>query len=264
MYEHFEPSERVFVDREEYLDWMAEALERCKEQSIVLHLRGIGGIGKSSLLDHWKNTIDDTIRLDCEQHADFYGRLNVIAKGAVLLGVNLRRFDVLWQIRQRFVEGVEPVKEKGREWAKEVVMAIPFIGSLASIGGAIGAIGAKVSPRLKSRYGDLGEWLQTRLGRDYIQRLLEILWKEPRHAEFLYLDALLEDLNKRKTSGTPILFLLDQFEDVDNEKRRWRFRGKEITEAELWYVFLTSLSNCVGILASRQALPSKIIENIKI
>ena len=264
MYEHFEPSERVFVDREEYLNWMAEALERCKEQSVVLHLRGIGGIGKSSLLDYWKSTIHETIRLDCEQYADFYGRLNVVAKGAVLLGVNLRRFDVLWQIRQRFVEGVEPVKEKGREWAKEVVMAIPFIGSLASIGSAIGAIGAKVSPKLKGRYGELGEWLQTRLGKDYIQRLLEILWKEPRHAEFLYLDALLEDLNRRKTSGMPILFLLDQFEDVDNEKRRWRFRGKEITEAELWYVFLSSLLNCVGVLASRQALPSQTIEDIKI
>ncbi len=264
MYEHFEPSERVFVDREEYLDWMAEALERCREESVVLHLRGIGGIGKSSLLDHWKSTIDETIRLDCEQYTEFYDRLNVIAKGAVLLGVNLRRFDVLWQIRQRFVEGVEPVKERGREWAKEVVMAIPFIGSLASIGGAIGAIGAKVSPKLKSRYGDLGGWLQTRLGKDYIQRLLEILWKEPRHAEFLYLDALLEDLNKRKTSRKPILFLLDQFEDVDSEKRRWRYRGKEITEAELWNVFLSSLSNCVGVLASRQALPSKTIEDIKI
>ncbi|MFW9964264.1 MAG: hypothetical protein ACFFCX_11910 [Candidatus Sifarchaeia archaeon] len=149
MYEHYEPSERVFVDREEYLDWMARALERCKEQSVVLHLRGIGGIGKSSLLNHWKSTVDDTIYLDCERHAEFYDRLNVVAKGAVNLGVNLRRFDVLWQIRLRFVEGLEPVREEGREWAKEVVMAIPFIGSLASIGSAIGAVGAKVGPKLK-------------------------------------------------------------------------------------------------------------------
>ncbi|UCH05781.1 MAG: tetratricopeptide repeat protein, partial [Candidatus Thorarchaeota archaeon] len=252
------------MDREEYLDWMAEALERCKEQSVVLHLRGIGGIGKSSLLDHWRSTIDETIRLDCEQYTEFYDRLNVIAKGAVLLGANLRRFDVLWQIRQRFVEGVEPVKEKGREWAREVVMAIPFIGSLASIGSAIGAIGAKVSPKLKGRYGELGDWLQTRLGKDYIERLLEVLWKEPRHAEFLYLDALLEDLNNRKTSEKPIVFLLDHSEHVDNERCRWRYRGREITETELWYVFLTSLSNCVGVMASRQALPSRTGEELEI
>ncbi|MCW4026810.1 MAG: tetratricopeptide repeat protein [Candidatus Bathyarchaeota archaeon] len=257
MYERFQPSDRVFVNREEYLDWMSEALERCKEQSVVLHLRGIGGIGKSSLLDHWKSTIDDTIRLDCEQYTDFYARLNVIAKGAVLLGVNLQRFDVLWQIRQRFVEGVEPVKEKGRERAKEVVMAIPFIGSLASIGSAIGAIGATVSPKLRGRYGNLGEWLQTRLGKDYVQRLLETLWKEPRHAEFLYLDALLEDLNSRKTSEKPIVFLFDHSEHVDNERCRWHYGGREITETELWYVFLSSLSNCVGVIASRQAMPSQ-------
>ncbi|MHA2377912.1 MAG: tetratricopeptide repeat protein, partial [Candidatus Thorarchaeota archaeon] len=264
MYERFQPSDRVFVDREEYLDWMSEALERCNERTVVLHLRGIGGIGKSSLLDHWKSTIDETIRLDCEQYTDFYARLNVIAKGAVLLGVNLRRFDVLWQIRQRFVEGVEPVKEKGRERAREVVMAIPFIGSLASIGSAIGAIGATVSPKLRGRYGNLGEWLQTRLGKDYIERLLEILWKEPRHAEFLYLDALLEDLNNRKPSERPIVFLLDHSEHVDNERCRWHYGGREITETELWYVFLSSLSNCVGVMASRQALPSQTSEELEI
>ncbi|MHA2603151.1 MAG: tetratricopeptide repeat protein [Candidatus Thorarchaeota archaeon SMTZ1-83] len=264
MYERFQPSERVFVDREEYLEWMAEALERCKERSVVLHLRGIGGIGKSSLLDYWKSTIDETIRLDCEQYTDFYARLNVIAKGAVLVGVNLQRFDVLWQIRQRFVEGVEPVKEKGRERAKEVVMAIPFIGSLASIGSAIGAIGATVSPKLKGRFGNLGEWLQTRLGKDYVQRLLEILWKEPRHAEFLYLDALLEDLNNRKTSEKPIVLLFDHSEHVDNERCRWHYGGREITETELWYVFLSSLSNCVGVIASRQAMPSQTDEELEI
>ncbi|MFW9968114.1 MAG: hypothetical protein ACFFEA_13245 [Candidatus Thorarchaeota archaeon] len=62
MYEHYEPSGRVFVDREEHLDWMAEALERCKERSIVFHLRGIGRIGKSALLDHWTSTIGSSIR----------------------------------------------------------------------------------------------------------------------------------------------------------------------------------------------------------
>ena len=218
MYEHFEPSERVFVNREEYIDWMDDALTRCRGKSVVLHLRGIGGIGKSSLLDHWSSTVNSTVRLDCEQYTEFYDRLNVLAKGAVLLGVRLQRFDVLWQIRQRFVEGVEPVKEEGREWAKEIAMAIPFIGSLASIGSAISAAGGKVAPKLKSKYGDVAKWLQTRLGKDNVEKLLEILWKEPRHAEFLYLDALLEDINNRKELDTPILVLLDHFEYVDSER----------------------------------------------
>ncbi|UCE11743.1 MAG: tetratricopeptide repeat protein, partial [Candidatus Thorarchaeota archaeon] len=257
MYERFEPSERIFVNREEYLEWMDEALERCKDSSVVLHLRGIGGIGKSSLLDYWTSTIESTIRLDCEQYSEFYSRLNILAKGAVLLGVNLRRFDVLWQIRQRFVEGVEPVKETGREWAKEVVMAIPFIGTLASIGSAIGAVGEKVAPKLKSKYGDLGNWLQTNLGQDYIKRLLEILWKEPRRAEFLYLSAFLEDLNNRKKIDAPILFLFDHFENVDDEKTPWRYSGRQITETELWRVFLTSLTNCVGVMASRKTSPEE-------
>ena len=63
MYKHFEASDRIFVNREEYLEWMDDALTRCKEKSVILHLRGIGGIGKSSLLNHWNSTIDSTVRL---------------------------------------------------------------------------------------------------------------------------------------------------------------------------------------------------------
>jgi tetratricopeptide (TPR) repeat protein len=171
------------------------------------------------------------------------------------LGIQLRRFDVLWHIRKRFVEGVEPAKESGREWAKEVLVAIPFIGSLASIGSAISAVGQKVVPKFKTKYGDVGDWLQSRLGKDYIGKLLEILWKEPRHAEFIYLDALLEDLNNRRSKDDPLLVLLDHFEFVDNEQKRWRYRKKKISEAELWCVFLSSLTCSVGVMASRHAAP---------
>ena len=212
VYKHYETSDDVFVDREEYIEWMDEALVRCKKRSVVLHLKGIGGIGKSSLLNHWVNTHEKSIRLDCYQYSDFFQRLNILAKGAVLQGKKLQRFDILWQIRQRFVEGVEPVKEEGREWAKEVVMAIPFIGSLASIGSAINAVSSKVTPKLKGKYGMIGKWLQEKLGKNHIKQLLEILWKDPRRAEFLYLDAFLEDINSRDNPSIPILFLLDHFE----------------------------------------------------
>jgi tetratricopeptide (TPR) repeat protein len=252
VYKHYETSDDVFVDREEYIDWMNKALERCKKKSVVLHLKGIGGIGKSSLLKHWIKTKEKTVRVDCEHYTEFYNRLNVLAKGAVLHGVNLQRFDVLWQIRQRFVEGVEPVKEEGREWAKEIAMAIPFIGSLASIGGALSAVGKKVTPKLKGKYGTIGKWLQDRLGKDHIEHLLEILWKEPRRAEFLYIDALLEDINDRKEIDTPIIFLLDHFEYVDEEIAKWKYQGKKITQTELWSIFLSSLMNCVGVMAGRK------------
>ncbi|MFX0055699.1 MAG: tetratricopeptide repeat protein [Promethearchaeota archaeon] len=254
MYKRFEPSEQVFVDREEYLEWMDEALKRCEDKSVVLHLRGIGGIGKSSLLDYWTSTIASTIRLDCQQYSEFYARLNILAKGAVRLGVQLPRFDVLWQIRQRFVEGVEPVREEGREWAKEIVTLVPFIGSLATIGSAIKAVGAQVTPKLKGKYSSLGKWLQEVLGKNHVEQLLEILWKDPHQAEFLYLDALLEDLNSRKNLESPLLFLMDHFEYVDTEATHWRYAGKQITEAELWCVFLSSLSNCVGVMASRKGV----------
>ena len=264
MYEHYKPAQQIFVNREEYLSWMDEALESCREKSRILHLRGIGGIGKSTLLNYWTRTIEKTVKLDCQQYTEFYSRLDVIAKGAVRVGINLKRFDILWHIRKRFVEGVEPATEKGREWAKEVLVAIPFIGSLASIGSAIKSVGDSVAPKIRQRYGEVGQWLQDRLGTNYLERVLEILWKDPQHAEFLYLDALLEDINNRKNLDTPLLFLFDHSENVDAEEKRWNYDGKMIAEMELWYVFVSSLKNCVGVIASRRALPQPIDRTLEI
>ncbi|MHA2358441.1 MAG: hypothetical protein ACXABK_06715, partial [Candidatus Heimdallarchaeaceae archaeon] len=87
-----------------------------------------------------------------------------------------------------------------------------------------------------------------------VSKLLEILWKEPRRAEFLFLDALLEDLNNRKNPDATILILFDHFENVDCENTYWRYSGKKINEVELWYVFLSTIRNCVSVLGSRRSL----------
>jgi hypothetical protein len=260
LYEHYEPSERIFVDRVEHLEWMEEALKRCSERSVLLHIRGIGGIGKSSLLEQWHDTHDGTILLDCDRVTSFFDRLDSLAKAAVRLGIRLSRYDILWHIRQRFIMGVEPAKEKGREWARDLLQPIPFIGSLASIGAAITTAGAKLSPKLTGRFGEVGSWLQSRLGKNHIEKLLEILWKDPRHAEFLYLDALLEDINARKTSDSPIIIMLDHFDDVDDTNAYWRYRGSSISEAELWYIFLSSLLVSIGVVANRGPAPKRLYE----
>ena len=95
MFKHFEPIEQVFVDREQHLDWMTRALQRCKEKSVVLHLHGIGGIGKSSLIEHWKSSTDNVILLDFERTTDFFDCLDILAREIVLIGVAPRRFDIL-------------------------------------------------------------------------------------------------------------------------------------------------------------------------
>ncbi|MGY5853852.1 MAG: tetratricopeptide repeat protein [Candidatus Thorarchaeota archaeon] len=258
MYKRFETTDRIFVNRERYLDWMDTALTRCRERPALLHIQGIGGIGKSSLLEYWQRTIPTNVLLNCEQHTSLYARLNFLARGVSRLGIKTERFDLLSQIRLRFVEGVEPAQEPGRDWAKDVLAAIPFIGSLSAIGSAITAVGKKVVPKLKGKYGDFGIWLQNRLGKDYIEELLEILWKDPHHAEILFLDALVEDINNRKEIDDPILFLFDHYERVDNTKARWRFEGRKITEIEIWYKFLGLLKNSIGVVGSRRHIPDSI------
>jgi tetratricopeptide (TPR) repeat protein len=263
MFERFGPTERVFVDREEHLDWMTQALNRCKDQSVVLHLRGIGGIGKTALIEHWKRSVEESIFLDCSRVTEFYDRLDELAKGAVRVGIRLPRFDFLWSVRLRFVKGVEPVKEPGRSWAFDVIKPLPFIGNMVSISKAIRAVGIKLSSRLKKRFGDVAGWLRKRLGKNYMETLLEMLWRDPHLAEALYLDALLEDLSTRKQTQ-PLLLLLDHFEQVNREQRHWRYSGRKISENELWYVFLSSLTNSVGVTASRNELPTRLGEEFNV
>jgi hypothetical protein len=144
--------------------------------------------------------------------------------------------------------------EKKGQGAKEVVMAILFIGSLASIGSAINAVSSQVTPKLRGKYSTAGKWLQETLGKNHIEQLLNILWKDPRRAEFLYLEAFLEDINNRSDSTVPILFLLDHFEYVDDTKPQRKYQRTKINETQLWTIFLCNLPNCVGVLARRSVL----------
>lgn len=242
---------------------MTAALSRCQDQSVILHLRGIGGIGKTALLDHWKRSVETSIFMDCDRVTDFYDRLDTLAKGAVRLGIRLRCFDLLWSIRLRFVKGVEPAKEPGRSWAFDVIKPLPFIGNLVSISKAIRAVGMKLSPRLKKRFGDVATWLRKSLGKNYMEKLLEMLWKDPHLAEALYLDALLEDLSARKPEQ-PLLVLLDHFEQVDSEQLRWRYSGRKVSENELWYVFFSSLNNSVCVTASRRELSTRLGKEVTV
>ncbi|MFX1245431.1 MAG: tetratricopeptide repeat protein [Promethearchaeota archaeon] len=254
----------MFVDREEPLKWMTNALTRCQAQSVVLHIRGIGGIGKTALLDHWHHSIETSIMLDCELITNFFDRLDAISKSAVRLGIRLRRFDLLWSIRLRFIQGIEPAKEPGRDWVFDVISPLPFIGSLVNIGKAIHTIGGKLSPRIKRRFGDVADWLQTRLGKDSTEKLLEILWKNPRQAEILFLDALLEDLNSRKNTQPSLLLLLDHYEEVESEQLKWGYDGRRISEAELWYEFLASINNSISVMASRKAPPKHLSSRVNV
>lgn len=264
MYEYYKPSERVFVNRAEELQWMEDALRRCKRRSVIHHIYGIGGIGKSALFNYWDETFEPSILVDCSRYVDFYERLDVIARRTVQLGMKLERFDILWHLRQRFVKGVEPAKESGRGWAFDILQNIPFIGSLSNIGLAIHHLGKELMPGIKSRLGSVGGWLRNRLGKNYGEKLLEILWREPAHAEFLFIDALLEDLNHREKKFHPLIIIFDQFEDIDHENLRWTYKKRRIHEKEMWCIFLSSLMGSVGIIGSRETLDPQIISELKI
>jgi tetratricopeptide (TPR) repeat protein len=61
-----------------------------------------------------------------------------------------------------------------------------------------------------------------------------------------------------------MLFLFDHSENVDYDDRRWQYSGRKIAEMELWYVFVSSLKNCIGVIASRRAAPPLADETLKI
>jgi len=77
------------------------------------------------------------------------------------------------------------------------------------------------------------------------------------------LEAFLEDINNRADSNTPLLFLLDHFEYVDDTKAQWKYQRQKINETQLWTIFLSNLTNCVGVLASRRSASGRKIFDVE-
>ena len=100
------PWQREFIGREDWRNWMVSSLETATTKSIIHHIHGIGGIGKSSLLRFWDQTIDQSVLIDCILQPDIDSQMSYLVRSLKNNGISFSRYELLWSIKKRVVDGI--------------------------------------------------------------------------------------------------------------------------------------------------------------
>jgi tetratricopeptide (TPR) repeat protein len=233
---------------------MQETHRLCSDSNVLVHIHGVGGIGKSWLLKHWSMEFDNSVLIDCRVHGDFYSRLNQLAAKIRSLGVDLPRFDTLWDIKTRYIDRREPAAKDSKEWAVQAASMIPVVGSFVEQADKLRKIGSGLRDTIRPRTGSLGSWLEKHLGDDFKDKMVKSLFEDPEFAMSIFLKALEDDFNNRpKDKCRPAVIMLDRYEVVNREEQLWCIDETNMSEAELWQKFLSTLQDCIGVTAGRES-----------
>ncbi|MFW9888856.1 MAG: tetratricopeptide repeat protein [Candidatus Thorarchaeota archaeon] len=240
------------------IQWLNDIRESSKGTSIVAYIHGMEGIGKSTLLMHWKETESNgyLIQLDQIDHDDRYStfdkRINRVVHKLREFGFDLPRFDSLWMLKM-LREGIHPIGHPDLAKSSLVAFLLENVPTVKYIvGGIEGAreLGERVRRAwAKSRFGDVGKWLRNRFeskkwNEVWIEKL--DLPSSQRFDNYEYLcDAIQEDMKNQKKEVS-ILLMFDAIDTLETE------------EICFWYKLLLGLKNCVGI--SSGALPLHMME----
>ncbi|TFG99323.1 tetratricopeptide repeat protein [Candidatus Thorarchaeota archaeon] len=256
--------ENCVVDRNEWLNWMIEALNSCSNSNVLIHIHGVGGIGKSTLLKHWKKVYNNSLLIDCKAHGDFYARLDRLASEFNRLDIKLPRFDTLWEIKIRYIDRKEPAAKDGKDWVAQAATVVPVIGPIIGQADILRKLGTRLKEILKQRTGSLGNWLETYLGDDFTKEMIKNLFDDVSNAMNLFLKALEDDFNSRpKDKCRPLIVMLDRYETVNRDTHLLTVEDREVNEAELWQKFLSKLVDCVGVTAGRESFDDEWCSLIK-
>ncbi|MHA1812378.1 MAG: tetratricopeptide repeat protein [Candidatus Thorarchaeota archaeon] len=279
---------RPFFGREDILENIKRMLNKCSESSVIVGLHGMGGYGKTAILEVCaKFTTAYTVMFDFREKTDFYERLEIIAARARSVGLETPRYICLSDLRAWVLTGREPRTESGswKESLGEIVMAlgrlIPGVSTVVDIFKAMAMMAQKVNEVIERRYEELGsrvmklinehfrtagEWLREQLGEDYGTRLLDLLIGRYTSDEYvardLHMMAVVADLEQSSQRDTkPVMFLFDEFGEIDSTRRTGlKKNGVPLTEADLWQVRLSERSGFVLVVAARELpeLPPKL------
>ncbi|MFX0107617.1 MAG: hypothetical protein ACFE7R_04985, partial [Candidatus Hodarchaeota archaeon] len=265
--------DRPFVGRSEYLEELDKMIRGLKGKTRIVHLRGIGGVGKTALLRHIKKKHFPAIGVDCEDYSDLLARIERLATEAANAGAEVPRFDLLWNMRKEYLR-LATVRRSARPFTK-VLEKTSFlkIGELLSVGTMIG-LPAAVWRAMKDRYDKSvwsigGDWARRIIGSEFKLKWLELLMNDPLQARMFLLLALVTDLDTwADKEGVPLILIFDQYEEVDDSIPTAYLddasKSKTVTEAEMWLRFLSKIRNSVILIASRTSLRKRMAQELQV
>ncbi|MHA2015618.1 MAG: hypothetical protein ACTSUH_07740 [Candidatus Thorarchaeota archaeon] len=262
-----------FLDRDEILGHIEGMLENCHNRSVLAGLYGVGGYGKTAILQACSR-LDSatTIMLDFNETTDFYRQVELIAVRATVAGLNMARYATLSDLRTWVITAEEPRRDTGSlseglsGLISELMGLIPGTDAIRDIFDAMVSLGHHVNEIIERRNRNVGEWLQGQMGDEYGQRFVTMLTKTDREHEYrvrdLFLRALVADLEESfNKQQRPILLLFDEFNEADSTAiTEIEKDGIPLTEADLWQVRFAGSRGLVVIVAARElpSLPPKL------
>ena len=246
--------ERLFFGRKDILAWVDSWLQKCEGRGIILGIDGMGGIGKTAILQELDKIHKYSIFVDCSKH-DMMTLLNTISIRARYIGFDTPRFNHLRDIRLWFLEGIQPAKPESKGWVKDLVVWIPEINTVVKIANAISTAGKKLNQLITKHCESLEQWFIDMLGEAYGTKILELLVHNPEQTLNLFLESMAADLNSSPTrEDLPLLIMLDSFEHINSlnyDETPYPEYGIKLNQAEKWHVFLSKLNGTVGLVSGR-------------
>ena len=247
----------VISGREEWESWMNALVLEADEGSIVIDLHGIGGIGKTSLLQKWYKADNcDSLIVDFGSEigrVDLSSRVSQFVQRLRLLGHDFPVFDYLWIIRSVVIEEKKPdsldvfeksgfVRTLGDSLKRHL---IPFHEDLEEF------FRLMRERWNRSQYSSKGQWLTNNLGENWEEEWLNLIigpsTKIDSWLNILY-QAILYDFNESySTDNQTTLILIDRFDDIH-----------EAIETEFWCNLLLGMKKTVSIIVGRTPLKDEI------
>ncbi|MHA2015619.1 MAG: hypothetical protein ACTSUH_07745 [Candidatus Thorarchaeota archaeon] len=280
-----ESRRRLFFGRKDILAHVGEMLDRCSDGGVVIGLYGMGGYGKTAILEMCSRLPDaHTFMLDLGSRRDFYERIGALGARARSIGIETPRFTCLYDLHTWALTGREPVENKRSSALVNGIKAsvlgiaklVPGVSTVVDVFEAISVMREQMSKLMESRYRDLGhkleklvnkhykqvgEWLKQQFGKDYGSHVMDVLtgkYTPDAHRGFdLFMRAMVADFEQSFIENQkPFLFLFDRFDAVDTMTPTGIEQDNvPLTEADLWQLRFTERPGFVLIVAARE-LPS--------
>ena len=259
---------KEFVDRKSTLRLLNEFLNKVKSErrNQISLIIGIGGVGKTWLIKRFLLDVDNAIKV----YIDMGDKKSFPTPRYVMLRIynelkkskiNMEIFEFLFSFYMQMMEGSKGIERIEKQIPRELIMflrLIPGIAYFVSVADFITSMGRKIHSFLKKRYSSVVSWLKDTLGDEFLKKLVEIIWEDPRKFMFILIDALREDIVKNKLE-TPIILVFDRFEYITQEAKEQISRGGyievgnlKLTNEDIWLYASLKIPNCLSIFSSRE------------
>ena len=202
-------------------------------------------------MQYWREEIDGSILIDCNVLSDLDSQVGQLVRRCKSIGIKFPRYDLLWTIRKRVLDGIEPAADENRKWLVDAVSLIPVVGGVVDFGAKVVDVGKKLRGHLSKTYGELNSWFLKELGENWEGKLIHILWSNPNEATLLLMNAVQTDLNSRESVETLVIMI----DNIDTQStRKWNLDGQAVGDPALWHKVISGIQACVGVTAGRNAL----------